>query len=53
MTIEELRSKLQALADDDDEDNESFHMKADQLLLDFIGDEQVTTLFNEADKWYS
>jgi len=32
---------------------EEKHVKADKLLLDFIGDKEVSNAFDKIDKWYS
>lgn len=34
-------------------DTEEGHMKADRLLLDFIGDAEVTAAFEALSKWYA
>ena len=36
-----------------DEDYESHHAEADELLLDYINDEKVTEAFNKIKKWYA
>ena len=51
MTIEELRAALIAAFADDD--LESGHMLADDLLLAFIHDPEVTEIFRASDKWYA
>lgn len=54
MTIEELRSKLQAIRDrQDDSDQEEDHIDADNLLVNFIGDEKVSSIFDDIEKWYA
>ena len=58
MTIEELRQKLmetfpEAMEEDIFFGRAAAHMAADQLLLEFIGDEEVTRIFDAAEKWYS
>lgn len=49
MTIQELIDKLRALPHDAEES----HAKADSLLLDYIGDAEVMTAFDELPKWYA
>jgi len=34
-------------------DAEKGHLKADQLLLEYINDPEVTEVFEGLDKWYS
>ena len=34
-------------------DQESAHVEADDLLLWYIDDEEVTKLFEKIDKWYA
>lgn len=54
MTIEELRSQLRDLANcKHGYDPEADHGKADDLLLEFINDKEVTEAFNDIDKWYA
>jgi hypothetical protein len=52
MSIEELREKL-IKAFNGPGDKELTHMDADDLLLEYINDPEVTRIFNEADKWYA
>lgn len=52
MTIEELREKLGALVDGN-RDMEENHVCADDLLLQFINDEQVREIYDSIEKWYS
>jgi len=35
------------------ESPESAHVKADEALLEYIGDEEVTKAFDSIDKWYA
>ncbi len=35
------------------EDQEEAHIWADQVLLEYIGDEEITAYFNDIDKWYA
>lgn len=51
MTKQELLKKLIELHKDTrEEDN---HIEADNLLLEYINNEEITTAFNKIDKWYS
>ena len=52
MDMRELRAKLAKLASGDI-DSEGDHIKADKLLLKYIGDRIVTKHFRKIDKWYS
>ncbi len=51
MSISELISRLKALQYDDNWDYR--HLKADDLLLEFINIKEVKDAFNELPKWYS
>jgi hypothetical protein len=54
MSIEELREKLRALLEDrEDADTENDHVRADDLLLDYINDAEVSEAFNALEKWYA
>jgi len=50
MTKEELIAKLKAC---NTGDCEMDHCDADDLLLAFIDDPEVTEAFNDIDKWYA
>jgi hypothetical protein len=50
MNKEELLNSLLEL---DTEDPESSHIKADELLLEFINDEEISQTFHNIEKWYS
>jgi hypothetical protein len=57
MTIEELREKMREnfpYNDDGDYlyDPEEAHKRADRLLLEYIGDQEVSDIFHEATLWY-
>jgi len=52
MTVEELR-KLLYEKSKDDTDRECRHSDMDELLLEYINDEEVTKIFNETEKWYA
>lgn len=51
MTEEELIKKLKELHDNDDA--EVVHVKADNLLLEFIDDEKVKKAFRGVRRWYA
>ncbi len=57
MTKEELIEKLKKIKNETIEypryDKEDTHMNLDNLLLEYIGDEQVEKLFHSIDKWYA
>lgn len=56
MTKQELIDNLKALHTKDDDkyvDNEDTHIRADELLLEFINDKEVSEAFNNIDKWYA
>lgn len=50
MTREDLVERLHALAVM--EDREAAHAQADDLLLTFIGDNEVREAFNSQEMWY-
>lgn len=55
-TLDELKAKLRACIvceTSEAGDTEQEHRIADTALLEFIGDAEVTRLFNELRKWYS
>jgi hypothetical protein len=51
MTKDELVTKLKALSNNFD--IEDSHIKADQLLLEYINDKDVVNAFDEIEKWYA
>lgn len=53
MTIEELRLKLLAIEDHSRGDNERDHIYADDLLLEFIGDPEITKFYRQSGFWYA
>ena len=59
MTIEELRTKLIEIDDTNKvigeayQDAEGIHYDQDKALLEYIGDEKVTEIFNRTVKWYA
>jgi hypothetical protein len=52
MKKETALEKLQEIAMNR-RDKEFAHMAADQVLLDYIGDVDITDAFEKIDKWYS
>ena len=52
-TKEELLYKLMLLVSNDEHDNEVAHVIADKALLDYIGNSEVTRMFNKIGKWYA
>ena len=53
MTKKELAAKLRALAVLSGSNPERFHRDADDLLIEFIGDDGVRDAYEEVKKWYS
>lgn len=51
MTRDELIQALKELHGPTDE--EIAHSRADRLLLEYIGDEEVTAAFDAINKWYA
>lgn len=50
-TRDEILKKLKQLADCDD--TEEAHVDADDLLLDYIADEEITAAYKAVPKWYA
>ncbi len=53
MTKEELINKLNQLSIDSKSDEEIAHCSADEVLLEFINDPEVTKAFKSIKKWYA
>lgn len=51
MTKEDLLAELNAL--EESSDPESAHEKADLLLLDYIGDQDIRNAFLALTRWYA
>ena len=51
MKKEELVDALHELSTDDD--TEDAHIKADELLLKYINDDEINEAFHSIDKWYA
>lgn len=43
---------LKELYDLDEIDQEEFHISADNLLIEFVGDDEITKIYNSVEKWY-
>lgn len=54
MTVGELIIKLKELAKESKDGKclGIIHMDADELLLDYINNDEVVKAFNDIDKWY-
>lgn len=52
MTKEELVKALQTIQNDEDGNEERNHIDADNLLLKFIGDKEVTAAFKTIYRYY-
>lgn len=52
LTKQQLKDKLSLLGVTDG-DPEASHSEADKALLDYIGDKEVTKLFDDIKKWYA
>lgn len=52
ITREELLEELRKLHGAD-QDHEGAHIRADDLLLDYINDDEITKAFDEIVKWYA
>lgn len=48
-----LVTQLKALVDRSHEDPEEAHTEADDLLLEFINDEEVSTIYGQITKYYA
>lgn len=51
LTKDELLERLRECAQDSD--REAAHGAADEALLDYIDDFEITDTYNEVDKWYA
>lgn len=51
MTLEELRERLLALYLSHRSDPESCHAKSDDLLLEYINDDEVNRIWSLGEKW--
>ena len=50
---EKLINKLKKLSRYVDRDFEYTHIKADELLIDYINDKEIKEAFDNVGKWYS
>ena len=53
MTKEQLIQSLNELAEIEKDDYEVNHIEADNLLLEFINDDNVKKAFDSVYKWYA
>lgn len=53
MTKEELIKKLRECKDIGEADPEKAHARADDLLLEYIGDFEIRVAFIDIEKWYA
>lgn len=55
MTKQELIEALKEIKESQNKfiDQECDHIKADELLLQYINDENITRIFESIDKWYA
>ena len=51
MTLEELKQKLKEVQEQYGGDNEVVHVKADELLLEYIDDDEVKAFYENEDFW--
>ena len=52
-SIQVLRQEAQAILDYDNYDPEKHHEVMDQLMVDFINDEEFTSIWDRLSRWYS
>jgi hypothetical protein len=52
MERDDLLRLLQIIAEQQNGDPEIAHSNADQALLDYINDEEVTVAYEAIEKWY-
>mgnify|MGYP001598576394 FL=1 len=52
MTTSELIQKLKDITTSDEYAPSDGHEKMDKVLLDYIGDDEVSEIFHSAEKWY-
>ena len=52
MELWELVEKMRACAEKPGQDSEVMHIDIDQLLLEYIDDEDVTRLYNGLTLWF-
>ena len=51
MNIKQLKEQLKSI--DSSDTQYTNHIRADELLLEYINDQEVTDLFNKIEKWYA
>ena len=49
----EKEDLIKRLRDCNSGDTENDHLTADDLLLEYIDDKEITDAYNEVDKWYA
>lgn len=52
MSRDELLERLKALRAMTGNDPTDCHMDADQLLVDYIGDAEISAAYEKVEKWY-
>ncbi len=53
VSTDELIAKLKAIAESGQGDQETDHVDADRLLLEYINNAEVTKAFDAISKWYA
>lgn len=53
MTKEDLIAKLKLIAEHGGSDKENDHVVADDALLEFIGDAEISAAYGNISKWYA
>ena len=53
MTRDEALLQLQAISERPQVDEEADHWDADRILLDLIGDAEITAAWQAVDKWFA
>jgi len=53
MTKKQLKEKLEFIAKNMNRDPEAAHGRADDALLEYINDKDITNAFSNVNKWYA
>ena len=53
MKREDLLASLRVLVEDSKRDCEGAHIRADEILIEYLNDPEITALWNEMNRWYS
>ena len=53
MEIKELVNRLNKIKEEHRGDTEVVHIKFDELLLEYIGSDEVRGIYKDEDLWYS